>query len=128
MKRGIFVMRRCLIAAMALLGACSTGYADVPELGGTTWVMNSGDPATLDCEVDEIDFAPDGTAAIYYILDDRPDTGTWSLNGTSLKVTYDALPGDISGTLTADRFDAVSTWQSAKTKEVHHDVCIFEPG
>jgi hypothetical protein len=43
-------------------------------------------------------------------------------------VTYDDVPGDISGTLTADRFDAVSTWQSSKTKEVHHDVCIFEPG
>jgi hypothetical protein len=99
----------------------------VPDLRWTSW-FTTDEPATDDCGIDEIDFAPDGTAVVYYILDDKPDTATWSLDGASLTLIFDEWPGGIAGTVAAGRIEAVDTWQSTKTNKVYHDVCIFEPG
>jgi hypothetical protein len=118
-------MHRYLVAAAALVGACGMAHADVPELGGTVWVIIEG-PAPDLCTIDEIDFAPDGTATVYFVGEDDGEAATWTQDGASVKLSYSL--GDVSGTVAADRLEAVDTWQSTKANEVHHNVCIFEPG
>jgi hypothetical protein len=110
---------------LPLLGTCGAAHADVPELGGTLW-FTVDDAVNDRCSLDEIAFSSDGSAAVYGFMEEDPDAASWTLDGASLKLTYDDWPGDLSGTLAADRFEAMDTWQSARTNEVHHDVCIFE--
>jgi hypothetical protein len=114
-------MQRILVAAVALVGACGLARADVPELGGTSWFTTNDA-----CDIDEIDFSSDGTATIYDIFSDDSDTGHWTLAGEKLTVDYDGWFGGIEGTVGEKRIEAVETWRSDKTKEVHHDPCIFE--
>src|SRR6185312_11003857 len=83
--RGGFIMHRYLVAAAALVGACGMAHADVPELGGTVWVIIEG-PATDLCTIDEIDFAPDGTATVYFVVEDDGEAATWTQDGASLKL------------------------------------------
>ena len=115
------MMQRILIAATLALAACGAVRAEVPDLGGTAWL------ATNDtCLIDEIDFASDGTATAYDMFADDEGTGHWTLDGENLTVDYDDWYGGIEGTVSAKRLEAVETWRSEKTKEVHHDPCIFE--
>jgi len=115
------MMQRILIAATFAVATCGLARAEVPDLAGTAWL------ATNDaCSIDEIDFASDGTAAAYDMFADDEGTAHWTLDGGKLTVDYDDWYGGIEGTVRSKRLEAVETWRSEKTKEVHHDPCIFE--
>ena len=114
----------CLLAALMAIGASlAAGPARAQaDLGGTTW------DATNDaCGIDGIDFASDGTATIYDLMNDDEETAHWTMDGNALHLKYDSWYGGIEGTLTDDgRLEATDTWRSKDTQEVHNDPCSFK--
>ena len=120
---------RGMLAAAAILAAagvlCLTGSAGAQEvaLGGTTW-----DTTNSSCDVDGIDFKPDGTADVWDMTDDQGgDSAHWSVDGDALHLKYDNWYGGIEGTIYGgNRIEATETWRSSQSQEVHNDPCIFE--
>jgi hypothetical protein len=115
------MIQRTLIAAALALALAGVAHAEVPELGGTEWYASNDS-----CGIDEIDIDSDGTATVYDIFGEDEDTAHWTLKGDELSIEYDGWYGGIEGIVSGKTFEAVETWRSDKTKEVHHDPCIFE--
>ena len=88
------------------------------SLAGTEWESD------LDCFIDEIDLHADGTMDISFGLYDEDDSGTWSLDGTRLTLTFNHYSDTFVGIYDGTTITAAHGW-IAKGNIPKSETCTF---